>query len=158
MTDIVWIILWQINQSCHKMGHKCFLIWGDWLSCDPLRRTHDSQSPPYVGWLVIMWPSERVVGSLLRYFNVAVIPGFPDARICGRLPRFGTLVPAHRAGAHAALVLFPHFRYYAQRLRTCRRSLSLSQVGRVVRGAIRCSCQMSKRINMTSGGRVLWFT
>ena len=35
--DIVWINLWQINQSCHKMGHKCFLIWGDWLSCDPLR-------------------------------------------------------------------------------------------------------------------------
>ena len=61
---------------------------------------------------------------------------------------------AHRAGAHAALVLFPHFRYYAQRLRTCRRSLSLSQVGRVVRGVVRCSCQMSKRINMTSGGRL----
>ena len=36
---------------------------------------------------------EELVGSLLRYFNVAVIPGFPDARICGRLPRFGTLVP-----------------------------------------------------------------
>ena len=65
---------------------------------------------------------------------------------------------AHRAGAHAALVLFPHFRYYAQRLRMCRRSLSLSQVGRVVRGVVRCSCKMSKRINMTSGGRVLWFT
>ena len=25
------------------MGHKCFLIWGDWLSCDPLRGSHDSQ-------------------------------------------------------------------------------------------------------------------
>ena len=36
---IVWIHLWQINQSCHKMGHKCFLIWGDWLSCDPLRES-----------------------------------------------------------------------------------------------------------------------
>ena len=95
------------------------------------------------------------VGSLLRYFNVAVIPGFPDARICGRLPRFGTLVPGAQGRAHAALVLFPHFRYHAQRLRTCRRSLSLSQVGRVVRGVVRCSCQMSKRINMTSGGRVL---
>ena len=22
------------------------LIWGDWLSCDPLRGSHDSQSPP----------------------------------------------------------------------------------------------------------------
>ena len=21
------------------------LIWGDWLSCDPLRASHDSQSP-----------------------------------------------------------------------------------------------------------------
>ena len=47
------------------------------------------------------------------------------------------------AGAHAVLVLFPHFRRYARRLRTCRRSLSLSQVGRVVRGVVRCSCQMS---------------
>ena len=45
---LVWIILWQINQSCHKMGHKCFLIWGDWLSCDPLWGSHDSQ------WLAIM--------------------------------------------------------------------------------------------------------
>ena len=51
-----------------------------------------------------------------------------------------------------------HFRYYAQRLWTRRRSLSLSQVGSVVRGVVLCSCQMSKRINMTSGGRVLWFT
>ena len=33
------------------------------------------------------------VGSLLRLLYVAVIPGFPDARSCGRLPRFGTLVP-----------------------------------------------------------------
>ena len=62
---------------------------------------------------------------------------------------------AQRAGAHAVLVLFLHFRYYTQRLRTCRRSLSLSQVGSVVRGVVRCSCQMSRRINMTSGGRVL---
>ena len=58
---------------------------------------------------------------------------------------------AHRAEAHAVLILFPHFRCYARRLRTCRRSLSLSQLGRVVRGVVRCSCQMSKRINMTSG-------
>ena len=28
------------------MGHTCFLIWGDWLSCDPPRGSHDSQSPP----------------------------------------------------------------------------------------------------------------
>ena len=28
---MVWIILCQINQICHKMGHKCSFIWGDWL-------------------------------------------------------------------------------------------------------------------------------
>ena len=50
---IVWIKLWQINQSCHKMGHKCSLIWGDWLSCDPLE-SHDSQSLPHIwgDWLL----------------------------------------------------------------------------------------------------------
>ena len=47
--------MWQINQSCHKMGHKCFLIRGDWLSCDPLRGSHDSQSPPYIAWPLALW-------------------------------------------------------------------------------------------------------
>ena len=29
------------------------LIWGDWLLCDPLRRSHDSQSPHIWGdWLL----------------------------------------------------------------------------------------------------------
>ena len=23
------------------------ILWGDWLSCDPLRGPHDSRSPPY---------------------------------------------------------------------------------------------------------------
>ena len=41
---------------------------------------------------------------------------------------------AHAIAAHAVLVLFPHFRRYTRRLRTCRRSLSLSQTGRAVRG------------------------
>ena len=27
--------LWQINKSCQKMGLNCFIMWGDWLSCDP---------------------------------------------------------------------------------------------------------------------------
>ena len=50
----------------------------------------------------------RVVeGSLLRYVNVAVIPGFPDARICGRLPRFGTLVPGARGRSPCGLGTFP---------------------------------------------------
>ena len=31
------------NQSeLPQDGHKCFLIWSDWLSCDPLRGSHDS--------------------------------------------------------------------------------------------------------------------
>ena len=36
------------------------LIWGDWLLCDPLRGSHDSQSPHIWGCLTIMRPSERV--------------------------------------------------------------------------------------------------
>ena len=36
------------------------LIWGDWLSCDPLRGSNDSQSPHIWRWLTIMWPSQRV--------------------------------------------------------------------------------------------------
>ena len=47
------------------------------------------------------------VGSLLRYFNVAVIPGFPNARICGRLPRFGTLVPGAAGRSPCGLGTFP---------------------------------------------------
>ena len=41
-------------------GAQVFPYMGDWLSCDPLRGSHDSQSPPYMGWLAIMYPSERV--------------------------------------------------------------------------------------------------
>ena len=58
---IVWISLWQINQSCHKMGHKCFLIWGDW----PIT--------PYTGWLAIMWPSERVTWSPITPYKDIII-------------------------------------------------------------------------------------
>ena len=28
----------------------CFLIWGDWLSCDPLRGSHDSQLYGVIGY------------------------------------------------------------------------------------------------------------
>ena len=35
-------------------GAQLFLIWGDWLSCDPLRGSHDSQSPQYMGWLATL--------------------------------------------------------------------------------------------------------
>ena len=63
----------------------------------------------------------------------------------------------HTIAARAALVLFPHFRRYTRRLRTCRRSLSLSQTGRAVRGGCALLLPDVKRINMTSGERVLWF-
>ena len=64
---------------------------------------------------------------------------------------------AHTIVAHAVLVLFPHFRRYTQRLRTCHRSLSLSQTGRAVRGGCALLLPDGQRINMTSGERVLWF-
>ena len=50
---------------------------------------------------------QRYVGSLFHYFNVAVIPGFPDARICGRLPRFGTLVQGAEGRSLCGLGTFP---------------------------------------------------
>ena len=39
-----WLPLYGMNNYV--------LIWGDWLSCDPLRW--------YMGWLTIMWPSQRI--------------------------------------------------------------------------------------------------
>ena len=45
---VIYHPLYSMNKfvtNKSKMGHKCFLIWGDWLSCDPLRGSHDSQSP-----------------------------------------------------------------------------------------------------------------
>ena len=41
----------QLNTSLKVIYHPLYgmnnyyLIWGDWLSCDPLRGSHDSQSP-----------------------------------------------------------------------------------------------------------------
>ena len=55
----------------------------------------------------------------------------------------------------AVLVFFPHFRRYTRRLRTCRSSLSLSQIGRAVRLGCALLLPNVKRINMTSGERVL---
>ena len=52
---VIYHPIYSMNKfvtNYHKMGHKCFLIWGDWLSCDPLRESHDSQSPHIWGdWL-----------------------------------------------------------------------------------------------------------
>ena len=45
--NVIYHPLYSMNnfvtscQSRHKMGHKCVLIWGDWLSCDPLRGSHE---------------------------------------------------------------------------------------------------------------------
>ena len=63
----------------------------------------------------------------------------------------------HTIANCAALVFFPHFRRYTRRLQTCRNSLSLSQIGRAVRGSCALLLPNVKRINMTSGERVLWF-
>ena len=96
------------------------------------------------------------MGSLLRYFIAAVIPRFPDARICGRLPRFGTLVPGAEGRSPCGLGTFPALQILRSGTADVPQvALSLSQVGRVVRGVVRCFYQMSRRINMTSGRRVL---
>ena len=38
------VILKVIYHPLYGMNNYV-LIWGDWLSCDPLRGSHDSQSP-----------------------------------------------------------------------------------------------------------------
>ena len=45
-----------IYHPLYGMNNYIF-IWGDWLSCDHLRGSHDSQSPHIWGWLAIMWSS-----------------------------------------------------------------------------------------------------
>ena len=42
----IWVtdLLKMIYHPLYGMNNYV-LIWGDWLSCDPLRRSHDSQSP-----------------------------------------------------------------------------------------------------------------
>ena len=71
---IVWINLWQINQSCHKMGHKCFLIWGDWLLCDPLRGSHDSQSHHNYSYHIRGDRSPLMWLSVFAFFSTPSIP------------------------------------------------------------------------------------
>ena len=97
------------------------------------------------------------VGSWRRSVNVAFIRGFSDARGCGRPPRFRTLVTGAQIAMCAALVFFPHFRRYTRRLRTCRSSLSLSQLGRALRGGCALLLPYVKRINMIREERVIWF-
>ena len=63
----------------------------------------------------------------------------------------------HKIAMCAALVFFPHFRRYTRRLRTCRSSLSLSQLGRAMRGGCALLLPNVKRINMIRGERVFWF-
>ena len=109
----------------------------------------------HVSWVLRYHSPGGNVGSLLRSVKVAVIPGFSDAGGCGRPPRFRTLGRVHTIANCAALVFSPHFRRYTRRLRTCRSSLSLSQIGRAVRGGCALLLPNVKRINMTSGGRVL---
>ena len=39
--------IFTLLNMCHLLYgmNNYVLIWGDWLSCDPLRGSHDSQSP-----------------------------------------------------------------------------------------------------------------
>ena len=111
----------------------------------------------HVSWVLRHHSPGGNVGSWLRSVKVAVIPGFSDAGGCGRPPRFRTLVTGAHNCSRAALVFFPHFRRYTRRLRRCRSSLSLSQIGRAGCGGCALLLPNVKRINMTSGERVLWF-
>ena len=49
MVTVTWRI--TLSDSLKVIYHPLYgmnnyvLIWGDWLSCDPLRGSHDSQSP-----------------------------------------------------------------------------------------------------------------
>ena len=78
-------------------------------------------------WGNITLPEGPSVGSWHCSINVAFIPSLLDAGGWGWPPRFHTVVTCAQKAMCAALVFFPHFRRYTQRLRTCRSSLSLSQ-------------------------------
>ena len=43
----MWVIFTHLKVIYHPLYgiNNYVLIWGDWLSCDPLRGSHDSQSP-----------------------------------------------------------------------------------------------------------------
>ena len=48
---LIWYLLKVIYHPLYGMNNYV-LIWGDWLSCDPHRTSHDSQSPHIWGdWL-----------------------------------------------------------------------------------------------------------
>ena len=50
MLKVIYHPLYNMNNFVTnklKLPQDGFLIWGDWLSCDSLRGSHDSQSPPY---------------------------------------------------------------------------------------------------------------
>ena len=94
------------------------------------------------------------VGSLLRYFNVAVIPGSWTRESVDDC-RFGTLVPGAEGRSPCGLGTFPAL----QILRSATADVpqvALSESSGTCRAqGVRCSYQMSRRINMTSGGKVL---
>ena len=49
-------------------------IWGDWLSCHPLRGSHDSQSPHIWVWLAIMWPTQMVTWYPITPYKETLVP------------------------------------------------------------------------------------
>ena len=49
--ECLHILLKVIHHPLYSMNNYV-LIWDDWLSCDPLSESHDSQSPHILGdWL-----------------------------------------------------------------------------------------------------------
>ena len=70
-TCLAW--WWKRKQNLKVIYHPLYgmnnyvLIWGDWLSCDPLRRSHDSQSPHIWGWSVI-------IADCIRFFIWLISP------------------------------------------------------------------------------------
>ena len=60
------------------MGHKCFFIWGDWLSCDPLRGSHDSQSPHMVSPPQMPVPLKRMYNANIPRAEITIfVPSCP---------------------------------------------------------------------------------
>ena len=121
------------------LDHICFSVISHFLviyKCQ-INRVQNSNRPHVI--LHILYC--RILNSLSLCGSYPRLPGREKLWTTASFRYFGA--GRTGAGAHAVLVLFPRFRCYARRLRTCRRSLSLSQVGRVVRGVVRCSCQMS---------------
>ena len=118
--------------TTHAIFFKLCLVIRGHIFLQP-RYLHEAVSYTSVGSYVITHP-----GVMLDPFFVKFMWQLsPASRTREAVDDCLVPVPwcrAHTIAAHAVLVLFPHFRRYTRRLRTCRRSLSLSKTGRAVHG------------------------